>query len=629
MKTKTLYFLLFICLPLYTFAQKDKLKAVNEEKPKKFVQQYNEFDKTKPREVRLSIHLDLITREISVLLTDYRYFDEYFSNKNDGLAIDIINKNQFSCSRLNNAYPINDDNFYGEIHKIIYKEEIQNTYTRNNIGYLKIPIGRLPRKYTIDDVEINFWLIKKNYLVDYHTTYHIDQNYLSLFKIPLKVDHPKNKKGYTSATLSKNLKKTVYFKKGDVLFNKDELDSLHNALQLTNHNITNIHIKAYSSVEGNQEKNTSLQYLRAENIITELAPYMSKNVTVSIEQEENWSDFFEDIKETKYSDFVNLSRGEIRDKLKEKNILENLSPILDKHRKVDISVSLKLITEFKNTSSSQLVEMFGQSIQHNDLDRALFLQSIIQERVKYTSNKDDILEKLIVPKKPEYISILNNQIVYDFDENDNQLFSVRSSIDEMLTLLPNNFTLKFNQTVILIKLWFYTEEDLESEIITNLNYLKKNGVNKVDLDKIQFNYLIVKTIKAQKELNYIEKNDCIKKITRLFKSYNITEDELIRLSKFYINYSNKQYAIDLISSAAVNNSASEELLFYYLNLTIINPDYFKKDSYKEIIYKAISKNRLRFCGFFNSMNDGGITFQLLGHPYLKKIYCEECNQIEN
>ena len=69
----------------------------------------------------------------------------------------------------------------------------------------------------------------------------------------------------------------------------------------------------------------------------------------------------------------------------------------------------------------------------------------------------------------------------------------------------------------------------------------------------------------------------------------------------------------------------EDLLFYYLNLTLIDAELTKTDDYRAIMLNAFNQNKERYCKLFNSVDDGGVTFQLLDNAYLRKGYCENCN----
>jgi len=68
----------------------------------------------------------------------------------------------------------------------------------------------------------------------------------------------------------------------------------------------------------------------------------------------------------------------------------------------------------------------------------------------------------------------------------------------------------------------------------------------------------------------------------------------------------------------------EDLLFYYLNLTLIDNKLINRPDYRAILLNAININPSRYCALFNSSSKGGITFQLLDNKFLRDTYCENC-----
>ena len=115
-------------------------------------------------------------------------------------------------------------------------------------------------------------------------------------------------------------------------------------------------------------------------------------------------------------------------------------------------------------------------------------------------------------------------------------------------------------------------------------------------------------------------------IMRLFKSADLTDEERLRLSMYFAYYNEDALAASILKRRAETLSASEDLIFYYLNLTIADDKYVSDPSYRLIILNAIDANRGRFCKMFNALDNGGISFQLLENPYLQKAYCKHCQQ---
>ena len=73
-------------------------------------------------------------------------------------------------------------------------------------------------------------------------------------------------------------------------------------------------------------------------------------------------------------------------------------------------------------------------------------------------------------------------------------------------------------------------------------------------------------------------------------------------------------------------TVDEDLLFYYLNLTILDKYNVASSNYRTVMLNAINMNKKRFCKMFNSSLNEGVTFQLLDNKYLRKTYCESCNE---
>ena len=100
----------------------------------------------------------------------------------------------------------------------------------------------------------------------------------------------------------------------------------------------------------------------------------------------------------------------------------------------------------------------------------------------------------------------------------------------------------------------------------------------------------------------------------------------LSLAQFLNYYANKDDAIDLLDEKVRTIIVDENLLFYYLNLTITNKYNVASKNYRTMMLNAINMNNDRFCKLFSSSLSDGVTFQLLENEYLRKTYCENCNK---
>lgn len=109
-----------------------------------------------------------------------------------------------------------------------------------------------------------------------------------------------------------------------------------------------------------------------------------------------------------------------------------------------------------------------------------------------------------------------------------------------------------------------------------------------------------------------------------YKKFKLSEYDYLSLAQFLTYYANMEKAVTLLDKKARSITTDENLLFYYLNLTIINSKLTETTEYRTIMLNAINMNKKRFCDLFTPSLEGGVTFQLLENSYLKSTYCESC-----
>ncbi|MBP1650336.1 MAG: hypothetical protein H6Q26_493 [Bacteroidetes bacterium] len=70
--------------------------------------------------------------------------------------------------------------------------------------------------------------------------------------------------------------------------------------------------------------------------------------------------------------------------------------------------------------------------------------------------------------------------------------------------------------------------------------------------------------------------------------------------------------------------ASENIVFYFINLGFFNPTFYTNKFFADAILNAVNLNRARFCQFFQPSDKGGASIQLLESDILRKYKCENC-----
>ena len=140
------------------------------------------------------------------------------------------------------------------------------------------------------------------------------------------------------------------------------------------------------------------------------------------------------------------------------------------------------------------------------------------------------------------------------------------------------------------------------------------------------NFHIVKAKKNMRARQYDAKDESLEFIIDTYENFNLSNYDYLSLAQFLNHYANKDDATDLLDDKVRTITVDEDLLFYYLNLTITNKYYVASNDYRTMMLNAINMNKERFCKLFNPSLEDGVTFQLLENEYLRKTYCENCNK---
>jgi hypothetical protein len=423
---------------------------------------------------------------------------------------------------------------------------------------------------------------------------------------------------------NKSLKFKIPFEKNKSEYSQEDVRPLYDSLRLTDFNIKSINIKAYSSVEGSLERNVKLQEQRASSIVKAIQTFQKPSIKNEISSSENWVEFLNDIENTKYQELKNLSKVEIKAKLVG-SLSSEMEPILEKHRKALITLELEKKDLYKDLNDTELVNKFNRSIVSDDLDEALKIQNSLFEKLRNKEVSPNLLGKMQVPNQLKYMTFLNKNTAYKYVLEEPQVLIVYNELLELEKLAPKDIRVKYNLAVTKLKLWRFKAMDiddkkLKAQIRALLNY----GISDALVSRILVNYHIVLVERLMRKRDYPNKDKAVKFIESNYNKFQLSDYDYLSLAQFFSYYANTDLSVALLKDKVKQIDTEENLLFYYLNLTIINPEFTKTSDYRTIMLNALNMNKTRYCKLFNPFGEGGVTFQLLEDDYLRKTYCESC-----
>ncbi|KXX72040.1 hypothetical protein [Flammeovirga sp. SJP92] len=610
--------LLSICHSSFSQKKRKKNKSAIE---------YDAFISSKDRRIRTSVSLDKKTGEIKLFVFPENAFDQFFPYGDDGVSIDIVQRRQYDCSKPKRTQVDRRPNYKGNFFKTIYRNELlKNKKVRSNMAI--ISLGYLPSKYRIRDVEVNYFVIRGGVEHDYNWNYNIKQEKLSAFDLPLiYFKPPKSNSILHQAIQNSEIEYSFSFKKNETQFDSLEYNRLYTYFQLNDYKITSFYIKAFSSIEGDTERNANLSYLRAENIINELSHLMAKDVKSFIETGENWDQFYKDIIGTSNEHFLQKPKSDIKSIINKEP--EKYESILSKQRVATIKVRLEKLVSYESLNEKESYELFGELVSKDQQEEAYLLQSYIIDKVKNgVYSLDSLNNNIQLPKKKKYVMLYQNFLVlHDDISTYRYMYHLIDSYRKLLEIAPQNPTLIYNLSALLAKnIQYNRNRDHEKEVEQNIAYLQSRGFKKVLLDKLILNRLIILAKTSFKEGKFEISDNYNNRIYNFFTQLDLSEEDKIRMAQHLMYFALGDKAIELLSTEVLKKDCSEDLMFYFINLTIIDNQQTRRPYYSELMQKAVKMNRTRFCHLFNSKNDTyeGVTFQLLDQPVLKKTYCEEC-----
>ncbi|MDT7830835.1 hypothetical protein RQM59_00495 [Flavobacteriaceae bacterium S356] len=579
----------------------------------------------KPKEVRFGIKVE--NNQLFFEINDKKWFDQLFKKSGDGMAIDVVSKSRYACE----ISTVKKQQIRGTLLKPVFAKQLRKGLRPTKNKLYRVRVGSLPSGTEKDVLEFNILFLNNKTLCQYYWIYDLESYPWDLLDMGMYLDSLVYSRKKVMSTKDKFIMKyktltfTIPFEKNKSVYAAEDIKPLYDSLRLTDFNIKKINIRAYASVEGSLKRNVELQEQRANSIAAAMQSFQKPTIVTEINSSENWVEFLNDITGTSYEDLKALSKEQVKKKLVG-TVSSALEPYLKRHRKAVITLQLDKKDKYKEMTVSTLTGLFSTAIAEDKIPEALEIQNSIFDKLKGKETPPDLLTQMSVPKQLKYVPILNKNSMFKFSRDDRFSLIVLNELLQLEKLAPKSKKVKYNITVAKFKLWRFNhqsvkEKDLKNQILS----LKKHGITQSLIDRMLVNFHIIKAEKLMRQRNYKVKDVSVRYIQKNYKKFPLTNYDYLSLAQFFSFYSNVSAAVELLEEKARDITIDEDLLFYYLNLTLINKQLTQSSDYRTSMLNAINMNKERFCKIFNSIIDGGVTFQLLENEYLRKTYCENCS----
>ncbi|MCI5057256.1 MAG: hypothetical protein MRY83_14170 [Flavobacteriales bacterium] len=578
-----------------------------------------------PKEVELSFYVDE-KKEIFFTCTDERVLEKLFPSKFFTLSGEIFSSRSFACE----SKPLNPSKLNGFVLRPLTLVQMKSKKVNSPKGTFICSFGKLPSKFPDPkDVEINLLALKNNALCHYQTNVNVNTDKWDLLdmglfmkELVLKDDFNTKKTKNLFDYKYSRLSFSIPFDQNAAEISEEQLDVIFDSLDLNSYDLSKATIRAYSSVEGDLATNLKLQNQRAK-VISSYMKQKFGDIDVDVNANENWMEFYSDIeKNEEFKYFRTLKRDAVKLRLRDETLAEKMEPILSNHRKVIVIMDVN--TKFDDLEDfDQGVSDLQASLDAKDLDKAQEIQLSLLEKIRSNQVPKSFIDKIEIPNAADYKNLQRNLLVFKYFSNMSDLLTSLKDFEAVYDLDKDDKVL-YNMVVLKLFLWQINLDKYEAypQIEKDIEAISSIDPTLINRLKINYNILLAELHSIKKE--YSKKDQAVDKVYSYYKQVN-SQEQLVKLSRYFANYSQYGRAEYVLQNKLMDLAVDDDLLFYYIELTL-HKDYLKKKKeYKGYINHALLLDQNRYCQFFQSKDNGGVSFQLLKNETLKSVYCDKCN----
>lgn len=542
----------------------------------------------------------------------------------DGLAVDIVQRDQFPCGKTYNIYDNNRVN-RGVMTKKMYAPKIfaKNTLLKEDkkSKKLNVMLGKLPKGIG-DNYELNLMIIQNNQVCKNITPrYYGDGKSKSSTPIGILPD--------TSIQVFdlKAEKQTVVFRvpftRGKAEYNIKDIEPIINSLNEPNFIINNVKIYAYTSIEGSEEQNVALQKKRAESIVKALEQMQKKSLPKEIITSDTWELFKNDVKGTNYEVLASMeSKEQAMKEIKAKGWLKELEPILEKHRFGQVEIDAQFDLSTSANEQKFVVNTQKKAIDKGNADKALSVQKFAIQKIEKGDYPTSVITSVEYPNTADYAKHNNNKIwAEEYGSKDvDSLNCIK--IDDLLKQSADNKIFKFNQVYCFIQNGDLTStSDIAKwqKVIDGL-YGAEIPKKTVDGLNLEFQFKVIDTYDTTEAGDAIVEA-ATNKIKSFFNLEESTWQNAYKLALVFMQHKDPKFALSLMEPFIDNKKVSKNFVFTYVGLCTNFKDKIMSDSFVKAMKTAAKKDKDRYCKLFGAPN---LSFQILDNPFIKEDYCKTC-----
>jgi len=579
----------------------------------------NENCKTIDFSTKLSIgnSIEVEGEDVILYYHDFEEFKSIFFDKNDGIAIDFVEKNQMSCGKSNtfDVSPIYD----GILAAPIYRDQLLANNTAENTYKIITKVGKVPN-YLIDkDFVINVVLIFNNCACEYIIPLNVRSKSIDLFNLKPIIIEPKK------ALLSN--KGIIFTDEIEFEFDKNTIVPKNNYYLNIYNDIHSYQIYSYSSVEGNEALNKKL-YLDRANSLENYARdslKITKKPTIII-AEENWEKCYMQLAMENKDDLLLKSKDEIRAYINNNSNKWNDYLYEQRTSKIAINYYGKINKDIDSIEEINSNQLFNElNLRTAIFDKNFNKANLALSKLYYDDKSFAIFEDLIFNELKTNIGLVQNSSAVLTKSYNYDYFKTIQFLNIWLSKFENlSRDTQFNLLILYCKVNQELLDKWDVNITKLTNIIKPfNLENKFDQfsdnKKLQSNFYYILLYYSNHINDYNKVNLYFDRVYLSFKENIKTTKDRINLGLFLNHWSVYDYTIKLLKLEINKPNFSKEEALLLAQTATLNNDKIDTKELELILKKVYQLNKNEWCKWQEE------NYNLLRNNNIKKEYCRKCN----
>ncbi len=552
---------------------------------------------------------------------DIAFFRNVINNDNDGLAIDIILREQLPCNKENQFHIslVHD----GEMQRPIYKNDIFRNDISNNPKKIRIKIGEVPTYLKNKQWEANVIIINNNKLCDYTYPVEVPSAIFPLLDLSPYYDTNDNIDSFFTPffiKLQDSIHIELLVERSKNRFHAYDLPEFNRLMEWGKF-IKKVNVDCFASVEGASWFNTQLLENREKNVINFLLQNNFDFNAITINARENWTAMYAQSEKHQLRMIRDKSKKQIKNYLK-RNKSKFLDSLLFEQRKTHIRAKIDTTLEINHFDELKLAQHYDSTILLN----ALPWNRILREDYILANKRieNELIDSLKTRKelRTNLFGALTIRHSYRFIDS-TVVTKLLKNID------TSNSEQLFNYAHFLTNYWFskYSQSYetkgvaitiVPAELLKIISKIDTNKIKQKDLIRLKVNVLLAGIHYYVAHNNWVPVESYFITISDLIKLNDFSAEEAKELALFCNHFHKFELAVKILHPFHEKQLLSEDGRFVLAKTASLIKQKLDEKQYHDYMKSAKNINLKRYCNWLNK------SFQIQRDEYLKQDFCKEC-----